>query len=170
MIRYIGTNLSSSQDTQELDYKNKDLLIIPLAGNNQLYIIEPDGNDEYPENYDIKMILTTDLYTHILVSPSLVTDSSPQFRQECYAIEDLVKDPDNQNIVLVPIPVEDYCKFFVYLVNYEDDEYKYFNNIPAVIYLMMADYGPSIFDETEHFIYTDNPDFDLVFFERQGDI
>lgn len=165
MIRYIGYQL---EEPAKISYSSSELLIIPELGNEQLYYVEDDGNGNYPIEQDVRMILTTNLYTHIIVSPDLVTGSDPQLEQNCYAIADLDRDPDNQNIVLVPLPVvADYSKFYIYLANYQDNRYHYFDNIPAIVYLMKYDYAPAIVGQTEHFTYINNTDFECIFFERE---
>ena len=165
MIRYIGPQLNEPQDIQ---YKDSQLLIIPAEGNKQLYEVVDDGN--YSSEYEVDMILNTDLYTHIIISSDLVTSSIPEPDQICYAIEDLDRDPDDENMIFVPFPVnEDYSKFYIYLTNYDNNQYQYFSNVPAIVYLLRYNQdslAPLVIKQTEHFTYIDNTDFECVGFER----
>lgn len=110
------------------------------------------------------MTLTTDLYTHIVVSflPCAV-DGFTVGNYFIYAIEDLDHPEESQNVVEVPFPIVDYQKFYIYLATYQDDNILNYNNFPTIIYLMKEFYHPSIVDQTEHFTYFDNSDFECVY-------
>lgn len=164
MIRYRGLNLT---EPQRLDYKNKDLLIIPKLGTKSLYVVPSDYSEN---NYDIEMILTTDLYTHVIITknvdPAPSSSHNPQIE---YAIADLEKDAQNENILYLPFPVpEGYQRYRIYLATYDENEqlYQNYNNIPSEICLMKEYYIPNLVKQTDHFTYFDNVDFECVFLER----